>query len=146
MEFEILRYEEGVFDLNEQFKPNPDATSIDIAVGVQPVFKYVEGKDIVGIQLTFRYSFEEQRILTYGYILNVKIDGWNEFATSKPSGDEIVEKTYDVWCAAVNYGRGVLEEKLPDNFSYELVLPTLPKELLKKNLAVKCLKNKTEED
>lgn len=136
MDFEIQKYQEGIFRLNENIKADTNLPTIDITVSMQPVLKYMPGQDIVGMQLTLHYSYETEELLTFGFILNVKMEGWSAFAETSPDKADVVEQTYNAWSAVVNYGRGVLKGKLEGKYVYDLTVPIIPIETLKKNLVV----------
>lgn len=125
MEFRILNFDEGVFDINKDFIL-PKEKEITISVNIRPVFRYAIGSDVVVCQLTLKYQHEDIIILTYGFAVAVAVKDWCEFIKESPEKDEIVKYIFEVWNASVNAGRGVLMEKTKGTELSKFIIPDIP--------------------
>ena len=135
MDFKIINFDEGIFDLNHEISL-PKDREVSITVRLLPIFRYSTSSEIVVCQLTLKYSFEDNDLLTYGFAVAVAAKGWKEFVNTNPEKDAIVSPIYGAWNASINAGRGVLIDKTKDTEFKQFLIPDIPEDKLKTILRI----------
>lgn len=125
MEFKIINFDEGIFELNHKISL-PKDREVSISVRLLPILRYSINSDVVVCQLTLKYSFEDKDLLTYGFAVAVAINGWKEFISTNPEETTIVSEILGAWNASVNVGRGVLIDKTKDTEFKQFLIPDIP--------------------
>jgi len=139
MDFKIINFDEGVFRKNEEISL-PNDREVSINVRLLPIFRYTMDSEVVVCQLTLKYSFEDNELLTYGFAVAAAVNGWKEFINTNPEKDAIVSEIYGVWNASVNAGRGVLIDKMKDTKFKQFLIPDIPEDKLKSILRIEKIK------
>jgi len=134
MDFKILHYNEGIFNIDTEYVIPKDKDNVEVTLCLKPVLKYSDELDIIGCQLTLQYSIEEHTVIKYGYIVVIEVAGWRQHIKTLHDKQDFADSTFNIWGAVVNYGRGVLEEKLKDTQFKSMTIPEIPKEQLAKSL------------
>lgn len=135
MEYKILNYNEGLFELNNEFiMPKESATNISLMIA--PVLLFKEDSDIIGLQLSLFYSTGAIELLRYGYVVTVAVKDWGAMVAEGLCPQKLAVELKDAWNAVLNYGRGVLSTKTKDTQLSGLKIPDIPLEQMQKNIHI----------
>lgn len=135
MEYKILNYNEGIFELNQDFSM-PKDTKTEISVRIAPMILYKDDTNIIGMQLALFYRANDQDILKFGYVVSVVVNDWEQLIANGTNPSTIANELREAWDAVINYGRGVLNTKLKDSNYSDLIIPDIPTEYLQKILRI----------
>lgn len=135
MEYKILNYSEGLFELNGEFEMPKDSPT-EISLMIAPVLLYKDDSDIVGLQFSLFYRTGEVDLLKYGYVATVAVKDWQSIAVNGVDASEIASELKDAWDAVLNYGRGSLASKTKDTQLSGLRIPDIPLEQMQKIIRV----------
>lgn len=135
MEYKILDYNEGMFELNSEFEMPKDSPT-EISLMIAPVFLYKDDSDIVGLQFSLFYKAGDVELLKYGYVATVAVKDWQSIAADGVNASEIATELKDAWDAVLNYGRGSLTSRTKDTQLSGLRIPDIPLEQMQKIIRV----------
>lgn len=135
MEYKILNYNEGMFELNSEFAmPKDGATEISLMIA--PALLYKEDSNIVGLQFSLFYKTGETELLKFGYVATVAVMNWQSIIAAGISSHEIAIELKEAWDAVLNYGRGALASKTAGTQLSGLKIPDIPTEQMQKIIRV----------
>lgn len=135
MEYKILNYNEGMFELNSEFAMPKDVAT-EISLMIAPALLYKEDSNIVGLQFSLFYKTGETELLKFGYVATVAVMNWQSIIAVGISSHEIAVELKEAWDAVLNYGRGALASKTAGTQLSGLKIPDIPTEQMQKIIRV----------
>lgn len=131
MEYKILDYNEGLFELNSEFEFSKDSET-EISLMIAPVLLYRDDSDIVGLQFTVFYRSDETEILKFGYVATIAVNGWGDIVSGGMASDVVATELKEAWDEVLQHGRDVLNAKIQNTPLKDLSIPDVPMDSLKK--------------
>lgn len=131
MDIKVLAYGQGPLSLVEeqalveQFKRGEEQ-SIEVQIAPRVMFRTSDvEKGIVGLQMYVEYVHQEQKIISYGFVLTLQVKEWAEFDPGSKSEEEIRSFFRPIWEKTFIFASGALVSRLQTEPLQQLVLSSL---------------------
>lgn len=116
----ILRYHQGP----KEIKTDIDPSNMEIEVNMTPTLRYTKDSNIIGFQLDLTGMADDIRIIRFGYLLTLEVDGAQEyFASVNAEGVTDTGFLHPICEIIKNITIGALASFSAESGHYGLVIP-----------------------
>lgn len=100
--------------------------SINVQIIPQLMFRASDvEKGIIGLQMYVEYVHQEQKIMTYGFVLTLRVDEWAGFNPIEKADEEIRAFSKPIWEKAFTFASGALVSRVKNEAVQRMILSTL---------------------
>jgi len=129
MEVKILAYGQGPLSMVDEqtlIQQLDGEQSIEIRIAPKLMYRKRDiEQGILGLQMYVEYVHEEQKIISYGCVLTLKIEEWKEFMQTERTDDEIRAFVKPAWEKAFVIAEGALLSRIKSDSLQQLILSSL---------------------
>lgn len=129
MEVKILAYGQGPMSMVDEqtlVQQLGDKQSIEVRIAPRLMYRKRDiEQGILGLQMYIEYVHDEQKIISYGSVLTLKIEEWKDFMQTERTDDEIRSFSKPAWEKAFVVAAGALLSRIKSDPLQQLILSSM---------------------